>query len=432
VEARRNSIICRVVATIELEQLTKVYADGTRAVHELDLEIADGEFVVFVGPSGCGKTSALRMIAGLEDITSGTVRVGDEVVNDLPPKARDMAMIFQNYALYPHMNVYDNMAFGLKMRGLDRGETRRRVESAARVLGLAEVLGKRPRHLSGGQRQRVAMGRAIVREPQAFLMDEPLSNLDAKLRVQMRAEIARIQRDLGVTTIYVTHDQSEAMTLGDRVCVLRGGLLQQVDRPQVLYDRPANLFVAGFIGSPAMNLVEAELVEEGEELAVRFGPHRLPVEPDVLWARPALKRYAGRKVALGIRPEDLEDASLVPDSPAGRRLSTRVDIKEDMGYEVFLHFAVDAPPVKTEALREIVGDEALEAADELTHHHGSPWIARVGRTTVAREGDRVELAVSTARLHFFDLETGEGIYGDDAVVAAADSAAGALPQAAPS
>src|SRR5438034_845907 len=273
-----------------------------RAVRELDLEIADGEFVVFVGPSGCGKTSALRMIAGLEDITGGVVRVGGKVVNELPPKARDMAMIFQNYALYPHMNVYDNMGFGLKMRGVDRAEIKRRVDEAARILGLSEVLSKRPRHLSGGQRQRVAMGRAIVREPQAVLMDEPLSNLDAKLRVQMRAEIARIQRDLRVTTIYVTHDQSEAMTLGDRVCVLRGGLLQQVDRPQVLYDHPANLFVAGFIGSPAMNLVEAELVEHDAGPAVRFGPHVLAL-PSA-----SLRAHAGRRVALGIRPEDIADA----------------------------------------------------------------------------------------------------------------------------
>src|SRR5438270_6238280 len=289
------------MAAIELEQLTKVYPDGTRAVHELDLSIDDGEFVVFVGPSGCGKTSALRMIAGLEDITSGTVRVGDEVVNDLPPKARDMAMIFQNYALYPHMNVYDNMAFGLKMRSVDRGEIRRRVSEAAQVLGLDEVLTKRPRHLSGGQRQRVAMGRAIVREPQAFLMDEPLSNLDAKLRVQVRAEIARIQRDLGVTTIYVTHDQSEAVTLGDRVCVLRDGVLQQVDRPQTLYDHPVNLFVAGFIGSPAMNLVEAELVEHDGKLTARFGPHELAVPAGRVDASPR----AQRDVVLGIRPDDL-------------------------------------------------------------------------------------------------------------------------------
>ena len=378
------------VAAIELDGLTKVYPDGTRAVHGLDLEIADGEFVVFVGPSGCGKTSALRMIAGLEEISGGVVRVGGEVVNDLPPKARDMAMIFQNYALYPHMNVYDNMAFGLKMRGVDKEEIRRRVEGAARILGLSEVLRKRPRHLSGGQRQRVAMGRAIVREPEAFLMDEPLSNLDAKLRVQMRAEIARIQRDLGVTTIYVTHDQSEAMTLGDRVCVMRGGHLQQVDRPQVLYDAPANLFVAGFIGSPAMNLVEAEVVDG----AVRFGPHTLPLPPSV---------DARGRVALGIRPEDIRV------SGDGAPIDVTVDIKEDMGAEVYLHFAVDAPPVKAEELREIVGDEALEAAEEQTHHHGSPFIARVERGTTAREGEKTRLYVDTSRLHFFDAATGESL-----------------------
>jgi multiple sugar transport system ATP-binding protein len=398
------------VAGIELERLTKVYADGTRAVSELDLTIDDGELVVFVGPSGCGKTSALRMIAGLEDITSGTVKVGERVVNDLPPKARDMAMVFQNYALYPHMDVYDNMGFGLKMRGIDKAEIERRVSSAAQVLGLSEVLKKRPRHLSGGQRQRVAMGRAIVREPQAFLMDEPLSNLDAKLRVQMRAEIARIQRDLGVTTIYVTHDQSEAMTLGDRVCVLRHGLLQQVDRPQVLYDRPANLFVASFIGSPAMNVVEAQIEGGG----VRFGPHALAIDEAVLAARPGLAAYEGRKLALGIRPEDLEDASVAVGTPAGRRLAVTVEIKEDMGSEVFLHFAVDAPPVRAEELAEVVGAEAIAAADAQTHHHGNAWIARVDRSTAAREGEEIELAVDTRRLHFFDLESGEAIYGESA------------------
>ncbi len=410
------------MAGITLERLTKVYADGTLAVDALDLEVEDGEFVVFVGPSGCGKTSALRMIAGLEDITAGTVRIGDELVNDLPPKSRDIAMIFQNYALYPHMNVADNMAFGLKMRRVDRGEIRSRVEDAARILGLSEVLGKRPRHLSGGQRQRVAMGRAIVRHPQAFLMDEPLSNLDAKLRVQMRAEIARIQRDLAVTTIYVTHDQSEAMTLGDRVCVLRGGVLQQVARPQVLYDRPANLFVAGFIGSPAMNMVEAQLYEQDGRYALSFGPHRLPVGEDVLAAHPALKRYAGKTVALGIRPEDLEDASLDPDSPAERRLSVQADIKEDMGSEIYVHFAIDAPTPQAALLREVVGDEALDAAEEQTHHHGSPWVARVGRTSGAREGERIELAVGTAHLHFFDLDSGDGIYGGDAAEPAAGGA----------
>ena len=401
------------MAAIELDGLTKVYADGTRAVHELALEIEDGEFVVFVGPSGCGKTSALRMVAGLEDITAGEVRVGGEVVNDLPPKARDMAMVFQNYALYPHMNVFDNMGFGLKMRGIDRAEIRKRVEGAARILGLSEVLKKRPRHLSGGQRQRVAMGRAIVREPQAFLMDEPLSNLDAKLRVQMRAEIARIQRDLRVTTIYVTHDQSEAMTLGDRVCVMRGGLLQQVDRPQVLYDRPANLFVAGFIGSPAMNLVEAELAERGGALVARFGPHELSVPDAVAAGRPRLRDYAGRSVALGIRPEDLADARGA-EPAAGQGLEVTVDIKEDMGHEIFLHFAVEAPSVKADELREIIGGEAIEAAEEQTGHHGSPFIARVERGTEAREGEKARLAVDTGRLHFFDLETGDGIYGQPA------------------
>jgi len=393
------------VAAIELEQLTKVYSDGTRAVRELDLDVGDGEFVVFVGPSGCGKTTALRMIAGLEDITSGTVRVGGEVVNDLPPKARDIAMIFQNYALYPHMNAYDNMAFGLKMRGLDRAEIRRRVESAAEILGLADVLAKRPRHLSGGQRQRVAMGRAIVREPAAFLMDEPLSNLDAKMRVQVRAEIARIQRDLKVTTVYVTHDQSEAMTLGDRVCVMRGGLLQQVDRPQVLYDRPANLFVAGFIGSPAMNLVEAELAERNGGLVASFGPHELAFAPELVAERPALRRYVGRRVALGVRPEDIADEP----GPDDARLEITVDIREDMGSEVFLHFAVDAPPVKAEELRELVGDEAVEAADAQTHHHGSPFIAKVARGTGAREGDQASLTVNTRLLHAFDLDTGDAI-----------------------
>jgi multiple sugar transport system ATP-binding protein len=393
------------VADIALDQLTKVYGDGTRAVRELDLEVADGEFVVFVGPSGCGKTTALRMIAGLEDITSGTVSVGGNVVNDLPPKARDMAMIFQNYALYPHMNAYDNMAFGLKMRGLDKGEIKRRVESAAEILGLADVLGKRPRHLSGGQRQRVAMGRAIVREPVAFLMDEPLSNLDAKMRVQMRAEIARIQRDLKVTTVYVTHDQSEAMTLGDRVCVMRGGILQQVARPQVLYDRPANLFVAGFIGSPAMNLVEAAIAEANGGLVARFGPHELGFPPEVLAERPALRGYAGRRVALGIRPEDIEDRP----GPDAARLEVTVDIREDMGSEVFLHFAVDAPPIKAEELRELVGDEAVEAADAQTHHHGSPFIAKVARGTAAREGQKAVLTVNTRLLHAFDLESGAAI-----------------------
>src|SRR5207237_6092767 len=279
------------MADIQLEKLTKVYADGTRAVSELDLEIGDGELVVFVGPSGCGKTTALRMIAGLEPITGGTVRIAGEVVNRLPPKDRDIAMIFQNYALYPHMSARDNMAFGLKLRKVPKQERKKRVDSAGQVPGIFESLAKKPRTLSGGQRQRVAMGRAIVREPQAFLMDEPLSNLDAKLRVQMRAEIARLQRDLHVTTIYVTHDQSEAMTLGHRVAVMRDGFLQQVDTPQRLYDHPANLFVGEFIGSPAMNLTGADLAREDGGLVARFGEQRLAIPDDVLGSRPALRDF---------------------------------------------------------------------------------------------------------------------------------------------
>jgi multiple sugar transport system ATP-binding protein len=386
------------MAEIALENVSKVYSDGTRAVRDLDLAIQDGELMVFVGPSGCGKTSALRMIAGLEEITDGTIRIGDELVNDLPPKDRDVAMIFQNYALYPHMNSYDNMAFALKMRGIAKPEIDRRVRDAARVLGLEDVLTKKPRTLSGGQRQRVAMGRAIVREPRAFLMDEPLSNLDAKLRVQMRAEIARIQRALSVTTIYVTHDQSEAMTLGDRVAVMRKGELQQLDTPQNLYRTPVNLFVAEFIGSPAMNLVEAR-IDGGK---ARFGAHTLSLD-----GRSGLAAYEGRKVALGIRPEDLEDAEL-SEVPSESRLPVTVDLREDMGAEIFLHFSVDAPHVATEDVKEAVETEdgvAIEPQVEL----GTPFIARVGRESRAREGDRIEVAVDTRMLHFFDLDTGAAI-----------------------
>jgi multiple sugar transport system ATP-binding protein len=385
------------VAQIALENVSKVYPDGTLAVSELDLAVENGELMVFVGPSGCGKTSALRMIAGLEEITDGTIRIGETTVNELPPKDRDVAMIFQNYALYPHMNAYDNMAFALKMRGIDKGERDRRVREAARVLGLEDVLTKKPRTLSGGQRQRVAMGRAIVREPQAFLMDEPLSNLDAKLRVQMRAEIARIQRALEVTTIYVTHDQSEAMTLGDRVAVMRKGELQQLDTPQNLYRTPVNLFVAEFIGSPAMNLVEAEILGG----SARFGPHELPVD-----GRAGLAAYEGRTVALGIRPEDLEDAALA-DTPAAARLPVTVDLREDMGAEIFLHFSVDAKHVATEIVKEAA--EAEGGVEALPEVGGTPFVARVGRESTAREGDRIQVAVDTRMLHFFDLDTGAAI-----------------------
>jgi multiple sugar transport system ATP-binding protein len=394
------------VAEIELQQLTKVYPDGTEAVKELDLAIEDGEFAVLVGPSGCGKTTALRMVAGLEPITSGEVRIGGRVVNELPPKNRDVAMVFQNYALYPHMSAYKNMAFGLKLRNVAKGEIDRRVKDAARILGLREVLGKRPRTLSGGQRQRVAMGRAIVREPQAFLMDEPLSNLDAKLRVEMRAEIARIQRDLGVTTIYVTHDQVEALTLGDRVAVMRDGVLQQFDVPQRLYDEPVNLFVAEFIGSPAMNLVGADLVSANGGLEARFGEHRLTVDDS---SRPSLSGFEGKRLIVGIRPEDLEAAP--PDgAPDGRRLSAVVDIREDMGSEVFVHFGVGVPPVRGEDVRAAMGEEAIEATAEQAKQKGSLFVARLGRETRAREGEPVELVANPERLHFFDPETGRGIY----------------------
>jgi len=400
------------VARIQLDKLTKVYADGTRALTGLDLGIEDGEFVVFVGPSGCGKTTALRMIAGLEDITHGTVTIGDKVVNGLPPKDRDIAMIFQNYALYPHMSAFDNMAFGLKLRKVPKGERTTRVRQAAAMLGLPEVLRKRPRTLSGGQRQRVAMGRAIVREPRAFLMDEPLSNLDAKLRVEMRAEIARLQRDLEVTTIFVTHDQVEAMTLGDRVVVLRDGLLQQIASPQELYDRPANLFVAEFIGSPSMNLVGADIARANGGLVATFGEHELRLDADVLSARPGLARFEGTRVILGIRPEDLEDAA-IPGSPDGGRMGAVVDIREDLGSEVLIHFGVGAPPVRGEDVAAAVGEEALEATAVQAREKGNVFVARIDRETRAREREHIELAVNTKRLHFFDPETGKGIYGSD-------------------
>ena len=403
------------MAEITLRGISKVYPDGTQAVTSLDLGIEDGEFMVLVGPSGCGKTTALRMVAGLEDISSGVVRIGDRVVNDLPSKDRDVAMVFQNYALYPHLSVRDNMGFGLKLQRTPKQEIERRVKKAADVLGLSELLDRKPRNLSGGQRQRVAMGRAIVREPQAFLMDEPLSNLDAKLRVQMRAEIARLQRDLGVTTIYVTHDQVEAMTMGDRVAVMRKGVLQQVDAPQTLYERPVNLFVGGFIGSPAMNMVETTITRSDGAAFVEFGGIRLRVDDRVLAERPGLRAYEGRPVVLGIRPEDMEDATLAPDAPADRRLTARVDLREALGSEILVHFEVAAPAVMTEDARELAADAGiadLAPIEELAAEGRSTFVAQLNPRTQAREQEDIELFVDTARLHFFDIETGLGIYGD--------------------
>jgi multiple sugar transport system ATP-binding protein len=401
------------VAEIALESVRKIYPDGTEAVHYVDLEVPDGSLMVLVGPSGCGKTTLLRMVAGLEEITEGTIRIGDRVVNDVAPKNRDVAMVFQNYALYPHMTVFDNKAFGLKLRKLKKPEIMKRVREAAGILGLEDQLKKKPGQLSGGQRQRVAMGRAIVREPQAFLMDEPLSNLDAKLRVQMRTEISRLQRDLGVTTIYVTHDQTEAMTMGDSVAVLKLGVLQQLDGPQGLYDRPANLFVAGFIGSPAMNLVEATLRSTNGDLFAEFGGHRLRVADEARAIRPGLDAYVDRPLVLGVRPEALEDASLVRETPEDRRMSVVADVREAMGPETLVHFTVEAPPVLTEDTKELAvdaGQEALEELEQDASARRSNFIARLSARTRAAEREKLELAVDTAALHFFDLETGEGIY----------------------
>ena len=364
--------------------------------------------MVLVGPSGCGKTTLLRMVAGLEEVTRGSIRLGDSVINDVEAKNRDLAMVFQNYALYPHMTCYDNMAFGLKLRKVPRKEIDRRVRETARTLGLEDQLKKKPRALSGGQRQRVAMGRAIVREPQAFLMDEPLSNLDAKLRVQMRTEISRIQRELGTTMIYVTHDQTEAMTMGDRVAVMKRGVLQQVDAPQDMYDRPVNLFVAGFIGSPAMNMVEAVLRPDDGGGSVEFAGISLRVPDEVFQERPGLAAYAGGTVVLGIRPEDIEDPRFLSDPVSGSDMRVVVDIREAMGSEVYVHFTVDAPPVITDDTRDLAADPALLTEIERGASTTS-FVARLNPRTSARRGEPIKLQVDNRRLHFFDLKTGEAI-----------------------
>jgi multiple sugar transport system ATP-binding protein len=402
------------MAEIILEDVWKVYPDGTEAVRSLDLNISDGEFMVLVGPSGCGKTTALRMVAGLEAISKGSIRIGERTVNTVPPKDRDIAMVFQDYALYPHMSVYDNMAFGLKIQKVSKQEIDKRVRQAADILALGDFLNRKPRALSGGQRQRVAMGRAIVRHPHAFLMDEPLSNLDAKLRVQMRSEIARVQHELGVTTMYVTHDQVEAMTMGDRVAVIRKGVLQQADTPQYLYEHPNNLFVAGFIGSPAMNLLEGSLAGKNGAMTVDLGGFHLPLPDDVLSARPALRKYDGRKVIIGIRPEDMEDASLVTDAPAERRISSTVDLREALGSDVVAHFKIKAPQAMTEDTKELAKDVGEEALDTLTQDTGeSNVVARLNPRTRVNQGDPVELVVDTRRLHFFDPDNGSGVYENE-------------------
>jgi multiple sugar transport system ATP-binding protein len=391
------------MAEITFAGVSKIYDDGTQAVFDLDLAIEDGELMVMVGPSGCGKTTALRMLAGLEEITEGTISIGDEVVNDLTPKERDIAMVFQSYALYPHMTVRDNLAFGLRFRKMSKADIAERVERAAGILQIEEFLDRKPRALSGGQRQRVAMGRAIVREPQAFLMDEPLSNLDAKLRVQMRGEIHDLQRRLGVTTVYVTHDQTEAMTLGDRVAVMQHGRLQQVATPQALYERPVNEFVAGFIGSPSINMVEAELQRSNGALAVTFGGYTLAVADELARAHTNLGDYVGRPIVIGIRPENIEDVSVDSGAPPDRRLAITCDYTEPLGAEVLVYFTVAATGVISGVAQD--ADPALKDAGATGRKEGTRLVARVDPKTRITEGNAAELAVDTSRLYFFDPET---------------------------
>ena len=396
------------MARIELQDVTKVYGGNVRAVDSLSLDIADGDFMVLVGPSGCGKTTVLRMVAGLEDITSGTITIGDRVVNDLPPRERDVAMVFQNYALYPHLTVEENLAFGLELHKVPGGEQRRRVAEVARMLTLEPFLARKPAALSGGQRQRVAMGRAIVRNPQAFLMDEPLSNLDAKLRVTMRGQLEALHERLGVTTIYVTHDQIEAMTLASRVAVLKDGQLQQTDTPQNLFDYPTNLFVATFIGSPAMNLAEAKLVRD-QGPAVVFADYKVPVPEQAVRQRPGLDRYFGQQVIIGIRPSSFEDANFVSDDRP--RIKAEVAVTEELGSEANVIFTVHAPAVEHDVMIAMFDKAAKDHVEvrDLTGAGENMWTARVNPKTSARPGRTIELAIDASSLHWFDPETGQAI-----------------------
>jgi multiple sugar transport system ATP-binding protein len=406
------------MSSVTFDGVSKVYDNGFRAVDDLDLEIRDGEFMVLVGPSGCGKTTALRMLAGLEEISEGELVIDDRVVNDVAPQKRDIAMVFQNYALYPHLSVYDNMAYGLKIQKLSKADIDERVRKIAGVIGLQDLLQRKPKALSGGQRQRVAMGRAIVREPKVFLMDEPLSNLDAKLRVQMRSEVARIQHELAATTVYVTHDQVEAMTMGDRVALLRRGILQQVDTPMRLYSAPANLFVASFIGSPAMNLCEAQLDQRDGHVVATIGDQSLRLEPQALADPAELERYAGRTVAVGIRPEHLEDASVETGAPSERRLKATVRNVEALGAELIAHLEMSGRPVMTDEVREIAADldDALIAELEAEAEGAKlPLVGRFDVASRARPGEPIEVVVDTRRVHFFDLDTGAAIGGHPVV-----------------
>ncbi|HJR87728.1 MAG TPA: sn-glycerol-3-phosphate ABC transporter ATP-binding protein UgpC [Acidimicrobiia bacterium] len=394
------------MASITFDKVGKIYPGGNRVITDVNLNISDGEFLVLVGPSGCGKSTLLRMIAGLEEVTEGELKIGDRVVNDVTPKDRDIAMVFQNYALYPHMTVFDNMAFGLKLRKMPKDEINRRVNEAARVLELGEYLQRKPKALSGGQRQRVAMGRAIVREPSAFLMDEPLSNLDAKLRVQMRSEIGMLQQRLGTTTVYVTHDQVEAMTMGERVAVMRKGRIQQVDTPRNLYDFPDNLFVAGFIGSPSMNFIYATLEGEGDDVYANLAGDRVKLDRTALAEKTGLADYKGKEIVVGIRPEMFELVAAVPSADPQQTISVKVGLVEQLGSEAFIHFVKPSPPVITPDIRELLADQGTDAAslgDE------TKFTARVDPDFTPKPGEEAKLVVETQKLHFFDKETGDAI-----------------------
>ena len=390
------------MGAIKISSVGKIYPNGTRALENVNIEINDGEFVVLVGPSGCGKTTLLRMVAGLEDITEGEISIADKLVNEVAPKDRDIAMVFQNYALYPHMSVYDNMAFSLKLRKLPKDEIDKKVKDAAKTLEIDELLDRKPKALSGGQRQRVAMGRAIVRSPQAFLMDEPLSNLDAKLRVQMRAELGQLHTQLETTTLYVTHDQVEAMTMGDRVAVIRKGLLQQIDTPREIYLYPKNIFVAGFIGSPSMNFVYATATKSGKGMKINFGES----EVNVTSAPKALMEYEGKEIVIGIRPEAFEDSAYANKKEFSEYIEIEISLLEQLGSDTYVHFYKDIKPVQTEAIAEILADEGEDIS---VLGNETKFIARINPNSSVEEGQKINLAIDPTKLHYFDPDTGLAI-----------------------
>ena len=391
------------MGAIDIKSAGKIYPNGTRALEDVSITINDGEFVVLVGPSGCGKTTLLRMVAGLEDITEGEIAIGDKTVNEVAPKDRDIAMVFQNYALYPHMSVYDNMAFSLKLRKLPKDEIEQKVKDAAKTLEISELLERKPKALSGGQRQRVAMGRAIVRNPQAFLMDEPLSNLDAKLRVQMRAELGQLHTQLQTTTLYVTHDQVEAMTMGDRVAVIRKGELQQIDTPREIYSNPKNIFVAGFIGSPSMNFVYAKIKSKDDVIQLTFGDNQITYKDE---KKEKLQSFENKEIILGIRPEAFEDGYFANEADYSESIKVKVSLLEQLGSDSYVHFYKDIKPVQTEAIEEILADEG---EDITVLGDNTKFIARINPNSTVAEGEEIELRINPSKLHFFDPESGDVI-----------------------